>query len=486
MTSATFVPEPVAVAFVLTATIAAIAAMVLTRPRVRAAFVGSALALHEGPIVRRAAWLLLFNAIEWAIVGLVLEGGLLLAAAAASEPWAGTFAWAASLLPGIGLVGLVLFLTALAMEFASASTSYLAGEALRKPRRPIAPQLANAVGASLRSIILLVGAASALLVALSLWGGGFDLSARISAWASAHAGELALVVVLAILGWFGGRLIQVLAGELAASGGRLGPEVTNAIGTGLRWTLYGILGLIALFTLLSAVGLGSVGGTVVVILSSFIGLVVAMAATGSIGNGLAGAVILAFRPFRAGDRIALEAGAGDILVGDVIDITLMFTRLRLVSGESTEVPNNLVLSKRIRNLSTSREHAVVVRIGIGYHVSHARVRELAIEAARTTEGVLVAPPPHVWAAETGNFAIQYDVYAYTTESHDLPIRSALIGRLQEVFYGAGVEIMTPDVRLMRFDAADAQAVRVAVDAPASPLVPGPRAGRAKREPPEAR
>ena len=59
--------------------------------------------------------------------------------------------------------------------------------------------------------------------------------------------------------------------------------------------MFAILVVIAIFTLLSAMGLGDLGQTIILMLSMIVGFVVSMAATGSIGNALSGLVIYGFK-----------------------------------------------------------------------------------------------------------------------------------------------------------------------------------------------
>ncbi|MHB8585001.1 MAG: mechanosensitive ion channel family protein [Thermoplasmatota archaeon] len=421
--------------------------------------------LRAGRILRESTIVLIARGLLWLEIGIVVYLATYLASALAPSVVGDPFGFATGVLPDALILGAIVLLTALGMDIGTGTAIYLAGEGPTKPSRPLPRHVASVVGASLRSMVLVLGGATTLLAAASLMGGASSVEAAISTWAQTHTGAIALIFILGLVGWFGGRLIRVIAAEVAASGAKLGAEATNILGGTLRWGFYAVLAIVAIFTALSAFGLGSVGGTVVVILSSIIGLVVAMAATGSIGNGLSGAVILAFRPLRVGDRITVETVPGDSLTGDVEEVSLMFTHVRALSGERVSLPNNLVLAKRIRNLSLSPSHAIVVRLGIAYNVSHALVRSLALQASQATAGILADPAPHVWAVEAATFSMQYDLYAYTAEPRDQAIRSELLGRLQDTFYGAGVEILTPDVRITRMQNDPREYVRVQVMPP---------------------
>lgn len=339
-------------------------------------------------------------------------------------------------------------------------------------------QVVHALELFLRYSIWTAAAALVIASALDIVGLQGDVGASLLAWVRSQAGTLVLLGSLIAIAWVGARIIRAIAGEVRQTTTRVSPQVVDALGATARGVLYAVLTLVGIFTLLQAVGLGSVGGTLVVVLSSFIGLTVAMAGTGSIGNALSGMVLLGFRPYVKGDRVVVA----DDLTCDVEDVTLMFTRVRTLANEVTEIPNNQILLKRIRNLSRSGSHAIVVKLGIGYDVSHGLVRELATKAATTTEGVLKDPAPQVYARELANYAIDYELYAYTSDPRHLGTRSALLGRLQEVFYAAGVEIMTPDMHVVRKGRLGEEegAVRIRV---AGPPGPSPEAAPSGRAPP---
>jgi small-conductance mechanosensitive channel len=103
--------------------------------------------------------------------------------------------------------------------------------------------------------------------------------------------------------------------------------------------------VVATLTALRVAGLTSqtlaVGGAITAV-------VVGLAAQQTLGNLIAGMVLLAAHPFRVGERIRLQAGAlAGQVEGVVSTLGLLYTTVALGGGDSIMVPNNQVLSAAI-------------------------------------------------------------------------------------------------------------------------------------------
>ena len=75
---------------------------------------------------------------------------------------------------------------------------------------------------------------------------------------------------------------------------------------------------------------------------------------------------------------------------------------------------------------------------------------LLLEAARATPGVLADPRPFVWQTALNDFYVTYEINAYTHSPREMiDIYAALHARIQDEFYAAGVEIMSPHFTAIR-------------------------------------
>lgn len=182
--------------------------------------------------------------------------------------------------------------------------------------------------------------------------------------------------------------------------------------------------------------------------SVFIGLIVSFGSTSAIANAVAGLVITYMRPFRVGDRVKI----GDI-TGEIVEKTLLVTRVRTTKNEDITVPNSSILTGHTVNYtSSSRELGLILHtaVTIGYDVPWRKVHELLIEAAVATDGVNVSKEPFVLQTSLDDWYVSYQVNAYTDTPERMPkIYSELHANIQDKFNEAGIEIMSPHYRAVR-------------------------------------
>ncbi len=182
--------------------------------------------------------------------------------------------------------------------------------------------------------------------------------------------------------------------------------------------------------------------------SIFVGALVTFGSTAVVGNVISGIVLTYTRSFRIGDRVQI----GDS-VGEVLEKTLFVTRIRTVKNEVVTIPNGVVLGGRILNYSAVAEERgliLPVIVGIGYDTDWRRVHELLLGAARKTENVLDSPEPFVWQQSLDNYAVTYELNAYTKSPREIgATHSELRKNVLDAFNEAGIEIMTPSVSALR-------------------------------------
>ncbi len=176
--------------------------------------------------------------------------------------------------------------------------------------------------------------------------------------------------------------------------------------------------------------------------SLFLGFLVSLGSSGAISHLVAGGVLTYTRAFQVGDRIQI----GDS-EGDVIEKTLLVTRIRTIKNVDISVPNGSVLGRQIINYSSSAARRGLVlhtTVTIGYDVPWRKVHQRLIEAALATGNVLEEPPPYVLQTGLEDFYAKYQLNAHT----DQPLVSAqtysdLHQNIQDKLHEAGVEIMSP-------------------------------------------
>jgi small-conductance mechanosensitive channel len=177
-------------------------------------------------------------------------------------------------------------------------------------------------------------------------------------------------------------------------------------------------------------------------ISIFAGVVFSLGSTSAIANIIAGYMIIYRRSFRAGDRVKI----GEV-EGDVLEIGLQVTHVRTVKNEEITVPNSVILGSNVVNFSKpAREGRLIVHteVGIGYETPWRQVEAMLVESARRTPGVLAEPAPYVLQKKLGDFAVTYEINAYTDRAQTMQRLYADLHRnILDVFNEYGVQIMTP-------------------------------------------
>lgn len=182
--------------------------------------------------------------------------------------------------------------------------------------------------------------------------------------------------------------------------------------------------------------------------SVFLGVLFSLGSTSAVSNIVAGVILTYMRAFKIGDRVKIAD-----TVGDVVEKTLLITRVRTIKNVDITVPNAMVLGSHITNFSSSaHEYGLILHttVTIGYDAPWRRVHELLIAAACATENILELPAPFVFQTSLDDFYVSYQINAYTEKPSVMArIYSDLHQNIQEKFNEAGVEIMSPHYSTLR-------------------------------------
>jgi small-conductance mechanosensitive channel len=190
------------------------------------------------------------------------------------------------------------------------------------------------------------------------------------------------------------------------------------------------------------------GSTAAQGISIMLGLMISFGSTSTVGNFVAGIVLMFMRPFHLGQRIRIGE-----TTGDVIERTFLYTKVLSIKNEEIIVPSLTALGAPIINYS-ARAHApgliIHTAITLGYDIPWRQVHELLLRAADRTSHVLKEPKPFVLQTALDDFYVNYQVNVHTDQaSRMVQIYSDLHQNIQDCFNDAGVEICSPHFRQLR-------------------------------------
>lgn len=198
--------------------------------------------------------------------------------------------------------------------------------------------------------------------------------------------------------------------------------------------------LIALGVVLAIFRVFGVSAETIFFGSAFAGIVLGLAAQAFLSNIFAGFTIVLSSPFRPGDRVSLISSSYGAIwpsyphelmyptyTGTVLDIGVFYTQLRLDSGRLARVPNAVVLSALVVNLSTSSGRAQRIRLtfplATPVGLLDDLLPELAAEFARPGSDL---PPPRAEVADVGPVTWDGVIVVWTREPNEELVRDRVL------------------------------------------------------------
>ena len=180
-----------------------------------------------------------------------------------------------------------------------------------------------------------------------------------------------------------------------------------------------------------------------------------------IGNFVSGLILLAERPIRVGDWIAI----GD-LEGDVRKISIRATEVEMMDRSRLIVPNSELVSKIVRNVTHSGALGrvrIVLKVDAG--ADPAQVADILLRRLRSHPEMLGEPAPAVYLTDARDGALEFTAVAYVISPRQaFAVKSALLFQIVPDLKAVGIGLAGPTT-----------VVKVTLDpAGASVLEPAPR------------
>jgi len=173
------------------------------------------------------------------------------------------------------------------------------------------------------------------------------------------------------------------------------------------------------------------------------GTVIGFAAMNTLGNAIAGIILMTSRPFKIGDRVFFDGK-----FADVVEVDLIYTRMKTIDNIMISIPNQKLILTEIENYGKGRIVRRRHSITAGYEEPPEKIEAALLVAASKVNGVLKEPKPYVWITEFQNFAVEYTLFVFIRNlKRILEIDSAVRKSIFEACKLQGIDISTP--RLIR-------------------------------------
>ena len=177
-------------------------------------------------------------------------------------------------------------------------------------------------------------------------------------------------------------------------------------------------------------------------ISVFLGVLLSLGSTSAVAHAVAGTILIYMRSFRVGDFVKIGE-----TVGEVIETTLLVTRICTQKKEIVTIPNGSVLGGVVVNYSAeARKQGVIfyTTVSIGYTAPWQKVCDLLVSAALATKDISKHPRPFVLQSSLDDFYVSYELNAFTLYPQNMQfIYSSLHQNIQDKFNEGGIEINSP-------------------------------------------
>jgi len=307
-------------------------------------------------------------------------------------------------------------------------------------------QLALVVSVAINILILIVG----VPLILFLWGfRPGDIQAwvykavtgiRIGSFTISFTGIISGILVF-VLGYFLTRWFQGWLDGSVMARGKVDAGVRNSIRT-----VIGYAGL----TIAALMGVSAAG----IDLSNFaliaggLSLGIGFGLQNVVSNFVSGLILLAERPFKAGDWIV--AGA---VSGTVKKISVRATEIETFQRQTVILPNSELINSAVGNwMHRNRLGRIEIPVGVAYGSDAKRVHEILLDIARNHPLVLKNPEPFVLFSAFGNSSLDFEIRIFLSDVlNSVIVQNDVRFAILEAFARENIEIPFPqhDIHLKR-------------------------------------
>ena len=265
-----------------------------------------------------------------------------------------------------------------------------------------------------------------------------DSIGALGEWVLSNADKIFLSVVTIIIGFI---IYKAISKEIKSlkERKRLEEHLAYTLDRIVKWLI--LLVILSVILLLFGVTLGIVSGLLTILGGTIIGF----AAINTIGNAIAGLIVMTSRPFRVGDRIFFNGKFADVTA-----IELIYTKMLTLDNVSVSVPNQELLKTEIDNYGKKKVVRRQVTVTPGFEVESKEVRRILLEAAKKVTRVLEQPEPYVRITQFQNYAVEYTLYVFVNQIKKLrEIDAEIFESVLETCRQNKLDISTPSLHVIR-------------------------------------
>jgi len=168
------------------------------------------------------------------------------------------------------------------------------------------------------------------------------------------------------------------------------------------------------------------------------GLAIGLGLQGALSNISAGIMLLLLRPVRIGDYVSLQD-----VSGEVKELGLFYTVVNSFDNEPVHIPNQQILSDKVRNLTGNEIRRIALPVGVAYGTDLHDAERIILDAVTAVPGRAQDRDPAVYLTGFGESSIDFIIHVYCPNREYLAIRHVAIHAVNDALKKAEIEIPFP-------------------------------------------
>lgn len=239
---------------------------------------------------------------------------------------------------------------------------------------------------------------------------------------------IALLIGFWIIGWVTGILRRTL--ERREIDATIRPFLVSLVNVGLKVLL-----------LLSVASMFGIETTSFVAIFGALAFAVGLALQGSLAHFASGVLLLVFKPYKVGDLVTIGGGQ----TGTVKAIQIFNTILVTLDNKHIIVPNSVVTSNVITNISGQGIIGVELTFGISYNDSIDKAREIILRVGKECQWILDDPAQGVVVGSLGNSSVNLNTRPFCKSEHYWDTFFYMQEHVKKAFDAEGISIPFPQM-----------------------------------------
>lgn len=248
--------------------------------------------------------------------------------------------------------------------------------------------------------------------------------------------KVSIAVIVLLIGM---KLIAVIRRIVRKSLERAGLEkgVVQFLDSVLRIVLY----IVLLLLILNQFGVQTT--SIVAVLGSA-GLAAGLALQGSLSNFAGGVLILVLKPFKVGDYIIEDTHKNE---GEVIEISIIYTRLKSVDNKIIVVPNGILANSSMTNVTHQEKRLIDLRVGISYQADLKKAKAVLHEVLQNEKKRCVKDEMRVFVSELADSSVQLGIRVWVRSEDYWEVKWRLTENMKLALDENEIEIPYPQMEV---------------------------------------